>query len=154
TMRPSSRAGAPRRAAASAPASGAPGALAGEGGRSDLTAVTPAASRTSARTGLTRLDLTASLPLDGGGRPARAVEDHPVHAPHLVRDPARDARDQARGQPGPVRRHAVLAVHRPQRDHLLVRPLVALDPDGLEREQHREGLPGAVVPAGAPQLLD
>jgi hypothetical protein len=45
-------------------------------------------------------------------------------------------------------------LHRPQRDHRLVAAAIAGDADALHRQEHRKGLAGPVVPAGAPQLLD
>ena len=53
-----------------------------------------------------------------------------------------------------IRRHEVLALHRPQRDDLLVRPLVAHDADGLHGQEHREGLRDLVVEVRLADLFD
>ena len=71
------------------------------------------------------------------------VVDHAIDAAHLVGDPARGAREQRVRQARPVGGHAVHAVHRTQRDHLLVRALVALHAHRGDGQQHRERLPGA-----------
>ena len=81
-----------------------------------------------------------SLPLDRRRRLRGDVVDDAVDAPHLVDDPARDAREQLVRQLRPVGGHPVHALHRAHRDDLLVGALVAHHAD-------------ASAPAAAPRSL-
>ena len=64
-----------------------------------------------------------------------------------------DPRQNVVREPRPVGGHAVQAVDDPQRDDVVVGALVAHDTHGLDRQQHREGLPDLVVEAGGLDLL-
>jgi hypothetical protein len=44
--------------------------------------------------------------------------------------------------------------HGAQPDHIVISPPVAHHADGLDRQQHREGLPDVVVEAGAADFRD
>src|SRR5256885_5647746 len=77
---------------------------------------------------LTFLDVTESLPsfpFDRRRRLRADVVDDAVDAFDFVDDPRRDAREQFVGQPRPVRRHAIAALHCAHRDPVLVGPCVA-----------------------------
>ena len=100
----------------------------------------------------------ALLPLDRRGRLARHVEHDAVHAAHLVRDAARDAREERVRQARPVRGHAVLARHRTERDHAVVgarglsQPLVVVDAQ-VAREKD-DGRPHVISPPAAMRTRD
>ena len=57
------------------------------------------------------------------------------------------------GQAHPVRGHGIDAFYGPDRDHVLVGPLVAHHTDRLDRNEDAEGLPDLVVPARTHHLL-
>ena len=63
-------------------------------------------------------------------------------------------REQIVRQPGPVGRHTVSALNRPDRDRVLVSSLVPHHPNALHGQQHGEALPQFRVPAVAPHLRD
>ena len=69
-------------------------------------------------------------------------------------DPARDAAEEAGLEGEEVGRHVVDRGHRPQRADILVGAQVAHDTDGLDRQEHGEGLPDLVVKAGNADLLE
>ena len=84
----------------------------------------------------------------------RDVVDHPVDPAHLVDDPAGDFAEDLVGQPGPVGRHGVAGIDRPDGNDMLVGPAVAHDPHRLDRQEHGKRLPDLAVPAGLAHLLE
>src|SRR5205809_3362311 len=82
-----------------------------------------------------------SLPFDRRGRLVRDVVHDSVDARDLVRDPNRDPVEHIVGYFRIRRRHPVDRVDRPDGDGLPVHAQVAVDPHGLDREQHGKVLP-------------
>src|ERR1051325_11734783 len=66
-----------------------------------------------------------SFPFDRGGRLRRYVVGDSIHAADFIRNPARDPRQQIVRQARPVGGHAVDALDRADRDHVVVGALVA-----------------------------
>src|SRR5690606_24485748 len=96
-----------------------------------------------------------SLPLDRRWRLRRDVGNDAVDPVDLVRDPPGDSREELLREIDPVGRHPVARLDDAKRDDVLVGPLVAHHSHGLDREEHREGLPDVrVVAIGANLLLD
>src|ERR1700677_243036 len=94
------------------------------------------------------LDWACSLPLNSSWRLAGDVECHPVDLADLVGDTGRDPREHLVGQPRPVRRHRVLAGHRPEHVRVAIGPAVALDADRAHvGQQHHRALPDRLVQA-------
>src|SRR5690606_35528314 len=91
--------------------------------------------------------LWKSLPLDGGGRFGTDVEDDAGNVANLIGDAAGYLVQQIVGQAGPVGGHGVLGLDDAQRDDVGVVALVADDADGLDRQEHGEGLPDLPIPA-------
>src|SRR6185437_13781094 len=94
------------------------------------------------------------LPFDGRGGFGADVVHHAVDAAHLVDDAVGDGGQQVIGEVGPVGRHAVLGMDGAQGAGKAVGAEVTHDPDAADPQQNGEGLPEAVVPAGALDLLD
>lgn len=63
-------------------------------------------------------------------------------------------RPDEKGVDSPIGRHKVIRRDRPQRNHLIVRPLVSRDSDRLDRQQRRERLRDLVVQTSGSDLLD
>src|SRR3982074_1505003 len=95
-----------------------------------------------------------SLPLDRPRRLAGHVIHHAVHPLDLVDDAGGDAAQEGHVEGIEVGRHAVAGGDGAQAHHVVVGAVVTHHAHGLDRQQHREGLPDVVVEPGAADFLD
>src|SRR6188472_2809106 len=77
----------------------------------------------------------ALLPLDGAWWFAADVVDDAVDAAHLVDDAAGRLLEQCHRQGRPIGGHEVGGLHRAQRHHVLVRPVIAHHADAANRQE-------------------
>src|SRR4051794_35515438 len=90
----------------------------------------------------------SSLPLDRAGGFRGDVVGDAVDAFDLVDDPGRDAAEELHVEGVEIRRHAVDRGDGAQCADPIVGAAVAHHANGLDRQEHREGLPDVVVEAG------
>src|SRR5258708_5637671 len=88
------------------------------------------------------------LPLDGRGWLAGDVVDDAIDASNFVDDPRAYPGEDVKRDPGPVRRHPIVAGDSPQSHEILVGAVVAHNSHAFQRREHGERLPDLLTQSG------